>query len=128
MNNQLEPTDVTSELTDDYIKKLKTLLRMKKITSYDVAHASFRKANSFNIINSANKKELCITFLNGDVKKFSTYSALMKEINIINSFYKKSRRKYIKRYYKVIEKWNNRKNTVKPTEQKLQQLIKKYNI
>ena len=121
MNNQLE-------LTDDYIKKLKTLLRMKKITSYDVAHASFRKANKHCIINSANKKELCITFLNGDVKKFSTYSALMKEINIINSFYKKSRRKYIKRYYKVIEKWNNRHKNAKPTENQFVKLMEKYNI
>ena len=101
---------------------------MKENTSYDVAHASYRKANQHCIIDSANKKELSITFLNGDVKKFSTYSLLMKELNILNSFYKTSRRKYIKRYYKVIEKWNNRHKDAKPTEHRLQELIKKYNI
>jgi len=116
------------ELTDDYIKKLKTLLRMKKITSYDVAHASFRKANQHCIISSTDKRELCITFLNGDVKKFSTYTALMKEINAINSWYKTSRRKYIKRYYKVIDKWNNRHKNVKPTENQFVKLIEKYNV
>ena len=121
MKNQLE-------LTDDYIKKLKTLLRMKKITSYDVAHASFRKANQHCIISSTDKRELCITFLNGDVKKFSTYTALMKEINAINSWYKTSRRKYIKRYYKVIDKWNNRHKNVKPTENQFVKLIEKYNV
>jgi len=116
------------ELTDDYIKKLKTLLRMKKITSYDVAHASFRKANQHCIISSTDKRELCITFLNGDVKKFSTYTALMKEINAINSWYKTSRRKYIKRYYKVIDKWNNRHKNAKPTENQFVKLIEKYNV
>ena len=116
------------ELTDDYINKLKTLLRMKKITSYDVAHASFRKANQHCIISSTDKRELCITFINGDVKKFSSFNALMKEIKIVNSWYKIARRKYIKRYYKVIEKWNNRHKNVTPKEEKLKQLIEKYQI
>ena len=116
------------ELSDDYIKKLKTQLRMKKITSYDVAHASFRKANQHCIISSTDKRELCITFLNGDVKKFSTYTALMKEIGAINSWYKTSRRKYIKRYYKVIDKWNNRHKNAKPTENQFVKLIEKYNV
>ena len=116
------------ELSDDYIKKLKTLLRMKKITSYDVAHASFRKANQHCIISSTDKRELCITFINGDVKKFSSFNALMKEIKIVNSWYKIARRKYIKRYYKVISKWNNRSTNTAPSENKLQQLIKKYQI
>ena len=121
MNKQLE-------LTDDYIKKLKTLLRMKKITSYDVAHASFRKANQHCIISSTDKRELFITFINGDKKKFSTYTALMNEVEAINTWYKKSRRKYIKRYYKVIEKWNNRHKKTKPTENQFVKLMDKYNI
>ena len=121
MNNQLE-------LTDDYINKLKTLLRMKKITSYDVAHASFRKANQHCIISSTDKRELCITFINGDKKKFSTYTALMNEVEAINTWYKKARRKYIKRYYKVIEKWNNRKDNYTPSENKIKQLIDKYQL
>jgi hypothetical protein len=116
------------ELTDDYIKKLKTLLRMKKITSYDVAHASFRKANQHCIISSTDKRELCITFINGDKKKFSNYFDLMKEVNAINSWYKTSRRKYIKRYYKVIDKWNNRHKNAKPTENQFVKLIEKYNV
>ena len=121
MNKQLE-------LSDDYIKKLKTLLRMKKITSYDVAHASFRKANQHCIISSTDKRELCITFINGEVKRFSTYTALMNEVEAINTWYKKSRRKYIKRYYKVIEKWNNRHKNAKPTENQFVKLMEKYNI
>ena len=121
MNNQLE-------LTDDYINKLKTLLRMKKITSYDVAHASFRKANQHCIISSTDKRELTITFINGDVKKFSSYNTLMTEIKAVNSWYKTARRKYIKRYYKVIEKWNNRHKNKAPKKEQLQSLIEKYNI
>jgi len=121
MNKQLE-------LNDDYIKKLKTLLRMKEITSYDVAHASFRKANQHCIISSTDKRELCITFINGDKKKFSTYTALMNEVEAINTWYKKARRKYIKRYYKVIEKWNNRHKKTKPTENQFVKLMEKYNI
>ena len=121
MNNQLE-------LTDDYINKLKTLLRMKKITSYDVAHASFRKANQHTLISSTDKRELCITFINGEVKRFSSYNALMKEINALNSWYKTGRRKYIKRYYRVIEKWNNRKDNYTPSENKIKQLIDKYQL
>ena len=121
MNKQLE-------LSDDYIKKLKTLLRMKKITSYDVAHASFRKANQHCIISSTDKRELTITFINGDVKKFSSYNTLMTEIKAVNSWYKTARRKYIKRYYKVIEKWNNRHKNKAPKKEQLQSLIEKYNI
>ena len=116
------------ELTDEYIKKLKTLLRMKKITSYDVAHASFRKANQHCIISSTDKRELTITFINGDVKKFPSILSLLNEIKIINKWYKSARRNYIKRYYKVISKWNNRSRNTAPSENKLQQLIKKYQI
>jgi hypothetical protein len=116
------------ELTDDYMNKLKKLLRMKKITSYDVAHASFRKANKHCIISSTNKRELCITFINGDTKKFPNYFDLMKEVDAANAWYKTSRRKYIKRYYKVIDKWNNRHKNAKPTENKFVKLIEKYNV
>ena len=121
MNKQLE-------LSDDYIKKLKTLLRMKKITSYDVAHASFRKANQHCIISSTDKRELCITFINGDVKKFSSYNTMMTEIKAVNSWYKTARRKYIKRYYKVIDRWNNRHKKNVPSEERLKQLIEKYQV
>ena len=116
------------ELTDEYIKKLKTLLRMKKITSYDVAHASFRKANQHCIINFINKKELTITFINGDVKKFPSIISLLNEIKTINKWYKEARRKYIKRYYKVIGKWNNRHNNKTPKQEEFQALIEKYNV
>lgn len=101
---------------------------MKKITSYDVAHASFRKANKHCIISCTDKRELCITFINGDTKKFSTYTALMNEVDAVNTWYKKSRRKYIKRYYKVIEKWNNRHKKSAPSQNKLQELIEKYQV
>jgi hypothetical protein len=121
MNKQLE-------LSDDYIKKLKTLLRMKKITSYDVAHASFRNANQHCIISSTDKRELTIKFINGDIKKFSSYNALMTEIKAVNSWYKTARRKYIKRYYKVIEKWNNRHKNKAPKQEQFQSLIEKYNV
>ena len=121
MNKQLE-------LTDDYINKLKTLLRMKKIKSYDVAHASFRKANQHCIISSVDKTELVITYLNGDTKKFLSFNKLMSEVQIVNKWYKSARRKYIKRYYKVIDKWNNRHKNVKPTENQFVKLIEKYNV
>tara|TARA_R100000808_G_C2142471_1_gene150247 strand:- start:1729 stop:2094 length:366 start_codon:yes stop_codon:yes gene_type:complete len=116
------------ELTDDYIKKLKTLLRMKKITSYDVAHASFRKANQHCIISSTDKRKLTITFINGDVKKFPSIISLLNEIKIINKWYKSARRKYIKRYYKVIGKWNNRHKNKPPKQEQFNALIEKYNI
>ena len=121
MNKQLE-------LTDNYINKLKTLLRMKKITSYDVAHASFRKANQHCIISSVDKTELVITYLNGDTKKFLSFNKLMSEVQIVNKWYKSARRKYIKRYYKVITKWNNRHQTKEPIENKIEKLILKYNV
>ena len=110
------------ELTDEYIKKLKTLLRMKKITSYDVAHASFRKANQHCIISSTDKRELTITFVNGDVKKFPSIISLLNEIKVINKWYKSARRNYIKRYYKVITKWNNRHQTKEPIQNKIEKL------
>tara|TARA_R100001594_G_scaffold33371_2_gene61926 strand:+ start:49 stop:414 length:366 start_codon:yes stop_codon:yes gene_type:complete len=116
------------ELTDEYIKKLKTLLRMKKITSYDVAHASFRNANQHCIISSTDKRELTITFVNGDVKKFPSIISLLNEVKIINKWYKEARRKYIKRYYKVIGKWNSRHNNKAPKKEQFQALIEKYNI
>ena len=102
MNNQLE-------LTDDYIKKLKTLLRMKKITSYDVAHASFRKANQHCIISSVDKTELVITYLNGDTKKFLSFNKLMSEVQIVN-------------------KWYNRHKNKAPKQEQFQSLIEKYNV
>ena len=52
----------------------------------------------------------------------------MNEVEAINTWYKKSRRKYIKRYYKVIEKWNNRHKNAKPTENQFVKLMEKYNI
>ena len=95
------------ELTDEYIKKLKILLKMKKITSYDLAHASYRKSNSHCIIKTTDKKNLTITFLNGNTKKYSTSEKFFNEIKMINEEYKRLRRKYIKRYYRVMNKWKN---------------------
>ena len=82
---------------------------MKKITSYDVAHASFRNANQHCIISSTDKRELTITFVNGDVKKFPSIISLLNEV-------------------KIIEKWNSRHNNKDTKKEQFQALIEKYNI
>jgi hypothetical protein len=90
------------EISSAYMSDLKKLLKEKKVSKYDIAHASFRKNNSAWIIQNVNKAKLTITYLCGDTKQFPTYNSLMKEIKIVNQEYKPLRRKFIKRYYKVV--------------------------
>ena len=116
------------EISSQYMRDLKKLLDNKEISQYDIAHKSFRKNNAEWIIKYVNKAKLTITYLNGDVRVLPTYNELMRRVGWCNSIYKNSRRKYIKRYYKVIGKWNNRHKNVTPSENKLQELIEKYQV
>mgnify|MGYP003120022147 CR=1 FL=1 len=90
------------EISSEYMSDLKKLLKEKKVSKYDIAHASFRKNNSAWIIQNVNKAKLTITYLCGDTKQFPTYNSLMKEIKIVNEEYKPLRRKFIKKYYKIV--------------------------
>ena len=90
------------EITTEYMRDLKKLLKNNKISPYDIAHASFRKNNAYWIIKSVNKNDFIITYLCGDVKKFPCYTSLMKEVRRVNAEYKHLRRKYIKKYYKIV--------------------------
>jgi len=107
------------EISAQYMRDLKKLLEKKKISKYDIAHASFRKNNAYWIIKSVNKIDLTITYLNGDVKKLPTYNDLMKRVKMANEDYKPARRKFIDRYYKVINaltrhkaRFKKKKNTI----------------
>ena len=84
------------------MRDLKKLLIKKKISKYDIAHASFRKNNAYMIIKSVDKIDFKITYLNGDVRQLSTYNDLMKRIKMANEDYKPLRRKFIKKYYKIV--------------------------
>ena len=90
------------EISAQYMRDLKKLLEKKKISKYDIAHASFRKNNAYWIIKSVNKIDLTITYLNGDVKKLPTYNDLMKRVKMANEDYKPARRRFIAKYYKII--------------------------
>lgn len=90
------------EISSAYMTDLKKLLKEKKISKYDIAHASFRKNNAAWIIQHVNKTNLTITYLCGDSKQFPTYNSLMKEIKIVNAEYKPLRRRFINKYYKII--------------------------
>ena len=92
------------EITSQYLKDLKILLdnKSKEVTKYDIAHASFRKNNAYWIISNVDKINLEITYLNGDVRKFATYNKLMERVKLANEDYKPARRKFIKRYYKIV--------------------------
>ena len=83
------------ELSSSYMNDLKKLLKIKKVSQYDIAHASFRKNHAYWIIKSVDKRNLIITYLCGDTKQFTSYFKL-------NSEYKAKRRKYITKYYNVI--------------------------
>ena len=48
------------EISAQYMRDLKKLLEKKKISKYDIAHASFRKNNAYWIIKSVNKIDLKI--------------------------------------------------------------------
>ena len=90
------------EISTEYMRDLKKLLNKKKISEYNMAHASFRKNNASWIIKAVNKIDLEITYLNGDVRKLPTYNELMKRIKMANEDYKPLRRKFIKKYYKIV--------------------------
>tara|TARA_R100000458_G_C8263623_1_gene238898 strand:- start:106 stop:465 length:360 start_codon:yes stop_codon:yes gene_type:complete len=92
------------ELTSNYLKKLKKQLVNRKITPYDLAHASFRKNNADVIIKDVNRKELIITFLDGSKEQFkkSRIKAFFKYIENLNHCYYVSRKSYINRYFKVV--------------------------
>ncbi len=92
------------EITSEYLKDLKKLLdsKSKEVTKYDIAHASFRRNNPYWIIADVDKINLEITYLNGDIRKFTTYNKLMDRVKLANEDYKPARRKVIKRYYKIV--------------------------
>ena len=90
------------ELSSSYMNDLKKLLKVKKISQYDIAHASFRKNHAHWIIKSVDKTNYIITYLCGDTKQFTSYFKLMNEVRLVNSEYKAKRRKYITKYYNVI--------------------------
>ena len=96
-----------------YMSDLKKLLKARKISPYDMAHESFRKNNSYWIINAVDYKNLTITYLNNDQKCFSSYQSLVEEVNIVNKSYPKNRRKYTKRYFRVVTKLLKHKNALK---------------
>ena len=107
------------EIPAQYMRDLKKLLEKKKISKYDIGLASFRKNNAYWIIKSVNKIDLTITYLSGDVKKLPTYNDLMKRVKMANEDYKPARRKFIDRYYKVINaltrhkaRFKKKKNTI----------------
>ena len=117
------------EISSQYMKDLKKLLDKKEISQYDIAHQSFRKNNADWIIKHVNKAKLTITYLNGDTRVLPTYNELMKRVGWSNKDYKSARRRFIKRYYKIVNtftKHRNRfnKNTIANTidPQKVKQL------
>tara|TARA_R100000700_G_scaffold38423_1_gene49729 strand:- start:1241 stop:1624 length:384 start_codon:yes stop_codon:yes gene_type:complete len=121
------------EISSQYMKDLKKLLDKKKISQYDIAHQSFRKNNADWIIKHVNKAKLTITYLNGDTRVLPTYNELMKRVGWSNKDYKSARRRFIKRYYKIVNtftKHRNRfnKNTIANTidPQKIKQLASQY--
>ena len=101
------------EISTQYMRDLKKLLDNKEISQYDIAHQSFRKNNADWIIKHVNKAKLTITYLNGDVRVLPTYNELMRRIGWCNGIYKSSRRKYIKRYYKIVNAFTKHKNRFK---------------
>ena len=121
------------EISSEYMRDLKKLLDKRKISQYDIAHQSFRKNNADWIIKHVNKAKLTITYLNGDTRVLPTYNELMKRVSWSNNDYKSARRKFIKRYYKIVNtftKHRNRfnKNTIANTidPQKIKQLASQY--
>ena len=121
------------EISSQYMKDLKKLLDKKKISQYDIAHQSFRKNNADWIIKHVNKAKLTITYLNGDTRVLPTYNELMKRVGWSNKDYKSARRRFIKRYCKIVNtftKHRNRfnKNTIANTidPQKIKQLASQY--
>tara|TARA_R110001632_G_scaffold68030_1_gene159707 strand:+ start:1315 stop:1704 length:390 start_codon:yes stop_codon:yes gene_type:complete len=107
------------EITTAYLNDLKKLLDSKSgnVTKYQLAHAAFRKKSADWIISDVNN--LTITYLSGAKRTMPTYNELMKRIKMSNEDYKPSRRKYIARYWKIINIFNkhrsrfkNKRNTI----------------
>ena len=101
------------ELSSQYMRDLKKLLKARKSTPYDIAHASFRKINAYWIIKNFDKKSLEITYLNEDKKYFPNYNDLMNEIETVNKEYKSSRKKHIKRYYDIVHRFTEHRRKMR---------------
>ena len=101
------------ELSSRYMRDLKRLLKAKKSTPYDIAHASFRKNNAHWIIKNFDKRSLEITYLNEDKKYFPNYNDLMNEIETVNKEYKSSRKKHIKRYYDIVHRFTEHRRKMR---------------
>ena len=101
------------EISSQYMRDLKKLLDNREISQYDIAHQSFRKNNADWIITNVNKAKLTITYLNGDVRVLPTYTELMKRVSWGNNSYKSARRKFIKRYYKIVNAFTKHRNRFK---------------
>ena len=101
------------EISTQYMRDLKKLLDKKEISQYDIAHQSFRKNNADWIIKHVNKAKLTITYLNGDIRILPTYNELMKRVSWSNNDYKSARRKFIKKYYKIVNAFTKHKNRFK---------------
>jgi len=97
------------EITSKYMKDLKKQLDNKEISQYDIAHKSFRKNNADWIIKHVNKAKLTITYLNGTTRVLPTYTDLMKRVGWGNNSYKSARRKFIKKYYKIVHAFTKHK-------------------
>tara|TARA_R100000742_G_C4262084_1_gene79891 strand:- start:151 stop:543 length:393 start_codon:yes stop_codon:yes gene_type:complete len=105
------------EITSAYLKDLKKLIDSKssEISKYDIAHASFRKNNAHWIIKYKDAKTLKIQYLNGKERIFSTYNEFIKRVNMSNEDYKPQRRKYITRYYKIVNAFTKHRAKFKKT-------------
>ena len=91
------------EISSKYMRDLKKLLKDKKISKYDIAHASFRKNNADCVITHVDKSSLTLTFLDNSTHvPFKSYKEFMKEISMWSKFYKEERRNHIARYYKIV--------------------------
>ena len=101
------------EISSQYMRDLKKLLDNKEISQYDIAHQSFRKNSADWIVTNVNKAKLTITYLNGDVRVLPTYNELMKRVSWANSDYKSARRKFIKKYYKIINAFTKHRTKFK---------------
>ena len=101
------------EISSQYMIDLKKLLDKKEISQYDIAHKSFRKNNAEWIIKHVNKAKLTITYLNGTTRVLPTYTELMKRVGWSNNDYKSARRKFIKRYYIIVNAFTKHRNRFK---------------
>ena len=110
----------------DYVKKLKQQLFNKEISRYDIAHKMYRRSNADWIIKHVDKVQLKITYLNGDVRVLPTYNKLRQRVGWCNIDYKSKRRKYIKKYYKIINAFT--KHRAKLKSNTLANCVKSFNI